>query len=176
MLPPNTGSLLSIVEQRSVNNADIFNMLLIWKLETIKFLKLLLKFNIYAKTDCGTLFIPKTEIHSAQYSWEVNKKIEEEKAKSTVGFTFDEIAMKIDTALRYFSSLDNYRKASKMVIAGGSSIKGLASFLSDRFSLDAVPLNPFKAVKVDARVAQETDLTATAGIYSVAVGLALRRF
>jgi type IV pilus assembly protein PilM len=102
--------------------------------------------------------------------------IEEEKAKSTVEFTFDEIAMKIDTALRYFGSLDNYRKASKMVIAGGSGIKGLASFLSDKFSLDAVALNPFKAVKVDSRIAQETDLTAMAGIYSVAVGLALRKF
>jgi Tfp pilus assembly PilM family ATPase len=102
--------------------------------------------------------------------------IDEGKAKSTMEFTFDEIAMKIDTAIRYFSSLDNYRKASKMAIAGGSGIKGLTSFLSDKFSLEAVALNPFKAVKVDSRVSQETDLTATAGIYSVAVGLALRRF
>jgi type IV pilus assembly protein PilM len=102
--------------------------------------------------------------------------IDEEKAKSTMEFIFDEISMKIDTALRYFSSLDNYRKASRMVIAGGSGIKGLASFLSDKLSLEAVALNPFKALKVDSRISQETDLNAMSGIYSVAVGLALRRF
>jgi type IV pilus assembly protein PilM len=102
--------------------------------------------------------------------------LDEDKAKSTMEFIFDEISMKIDTALRYFSSLDNYRKASRMGVAGGSGVKGLVSYLSDKFSLEAFALNPFKAVKVDSKVSQETDLTSMAGVYSVAVGLALRKF
>lgn len=101
--------------------------------------------------------------------------IDEDKVKSTMEFVFDEISMKIDTAIRYFGSLDNYRRASKMVVAGGAGIKGLVSYLADKFSLEAVALSPFKAVTLDKSF-RDADLNAMASLYSVAVGLALRRF
>jgi len=99
------------------------------------------------------------------------------KVKSAMEYVFEEIAMKIDTALRYFSSSDNYRKPSKMIIAGGgSNIMGLIPFLTDRLSLDAVRLNPFKSVKIDKKRFFGINWDTEASIYTVALGLALRRF
>jgi len=103
--------------------------------------------------------------------------LDESKIKFATEFVFEEIAMKVDTALRYFSSSDNYRKPSKIVVTGGgSNIIGLVPFLADRLSLDAVQLNPFKAVQVDKERFRGIDWNAAASTYNVALGLALRRF
>jgi type IV pilus assembly protein PilM len=107
--------------------------------------------------------------------------IDELRLKSAMEYVFEEIAMKVDTTLRYFSSSDNYRKPTKMIITGGGSrITGLSPFLADRLSIDAVRLEPFKAVKLDrnrieARFAG-IDWDDAACIYPIALGLALRRF
>jgi Tfp pilus assembly PilM family ATPase len=85
--------------------------------------------------------------------------------------------MKVDTALRYFSSSDSYKKPSKILVTGGgANIIGLASFLADRLSLDAVQLDPFKSVQVDNNRFLGMDWNAAASTYAVALGLALRRF
>jgi type IV pilus assembly protein PilM len=103
--------------------------------------------------------------------------LDEAKIKSTTEFLFEEIAMKVDTALRYFSSVDNYMKPSKMVVTGGgSNIIGLVSFLADRLSMDIVKLNPFRAVEIDTTRFFVKDADKDSGIYTVALGLALRRF
>jgi len=103
--------------------------------------------------------------------------LDESKIKSATEFLFEEIAMKVDMALRYFSSSDNYKKPSKMLITGGgSNIIGLSSFLADRLSLDAAQLDPFKSVRVDNNRFFGMDWNAAASTYTVALGLALRRF
>ena len=103
--------------------------------------------------------------------------LEETKVKFATEFVFEEIAMKVDTALRYFSSSDNYRKPSKIIVTGGgSNIIGLVPFLADRLSLDAVHLNPFKAVQINNERIRGINLNAVASTYTVALGLALRRF
>lgn len=103
--------------------------------------------------------------------------LEDSKVKSAIEYIFEEIAMKVDTALRYFSSSDNYRKPSKMAITGGgSNIVGLLAFLADRLSMEAVRLNPFKSVEIDSNRFYGKDWDTEAGIYTVALGLALRRF
>ncbi|MCL2260045.1 MAG: pilus assembly protein PilM [Fibromonadales bacterium] len=103
--------------------------------------------------------------------------LDESKIKFATEFVFEEIAMKVDTALRYFSSSDNYKKPSKIIITGGgSNIVGLASFLADRLSLDTIQLNPFKAVQIDKERFRGIDWNAAASTYNVALGLALRRF
>ena len=107
----------------------------------------------------------------------VNADLDEFKIKSTMEFVFEEIAMKVDTALRYFSSSDSYRSPSKMLITGGGAgIAGLSSFLSDRLSLEVVKLNPFNAVNIDANKFADIDFNKASNIYTVALGLALRRF
>jgi type IV pilus assembly protein PilM len=99
------------------------------------------------------------------------------KIKSAMEYVFEEIAMKVDTALRYFSSSDNYKKPSKLIVAGGgSNIKGLIPFLANRLSLDAVQLNPFKSVQIDKKRIFGINWDTDACIYTVALGLALRRF
>ena len=99
------------------------------------------------------------------------------KVKSAMEYVFEEIAMKVDTALRYFSSSDNYRKPSKIIVAGGgSNIVGLIPFLANRLSLDAVRLNPFKSVQIDKKRFFGINWDTEASIYTVALGLALRRF
>jgi type IV pilus assembly protein PilM len=104
-------------------------------------------------------------------------RLDESKVKSAMEYIFEEIAMKVDTALRYFSSSDNYRKPSKIVVAGGgSNIVGLVPFLADRLSLDAVRLNPFKSVQIDKKRFFGINWDTEASIYTVALGLALRRF
>jgi type IV pilus assembly protein PilM len=103
--------------------------------------------------------------------------LDESKVSSAMGFIFEEIAMKVDTALRYFSSSDNYRKPSKIVVSGGgSNAKGLVSFLADRLSMEGIRLNPFKSVEIDSNRFFGKDWNTEAGIYTVALGLALRRF
>jgi Tfp pilus assembly PilM family ATPase len=103
--------------------------------------------------------------------------LDESKIKAALDFIFEEIAMKVDTALRYFSSVDNYMKPSKIVVTGGgSNITGLVSFLADRLSMDTVKLNPFKAIEMDPTRFFVKDADKDSGIYTVALGLALRRF
>ncbi len=99
------------------------------------------------------------------------------KIKSAIEGVFEGFAAKVDTALRYFSSSDNYRKPTKLIVAGGgSNITNLIPFLADRLSLEAVRLNPFKSVQLDKKRFFGMSLDAEAGIYTVALGLALRRF
>jgi type IV pilus assembly protein PilM len=103
--------------------------------------------------------------------------LDESKVKLATEFIFEEIAMKVDTTLRYFSSSDNYKKPSKIVISGGgSNIIGLVSFLADRLSLDIIQLNPFKALQINNNRFHGTDWNAASNTYAVALGLALRRF
>ena len=103
--------------------------------------------------------------------------VDASKAKSAMEGVFEGLASKVDTALRYFSSSDNYRKPSKIIVAGGgSSIVGLIPFLSNRLSLDAVRLNPFKSVQIDKKRFVGINWDTEASIYTVALGLALRRF
>jgi type IV pilus assembly protein PilM len=99
------------------------------------------------------------------------------KIKSAMEYVFEGIAVKVDTALRYFSSSDNYRKPSKMVVAGGgSNIINLIPFLANRLSLEVVRLNPFKSMQIDKKRFPGMNWDAEASIYTVALGLALRRF
>jgi len=99
------------------------------------------------------------------------------KIKSAMEGVFEGVATKVDTALRYFSSSDNYRKPSKIIIAGGgSNIVNLIPFLADRLSMEAVRLNPFKSVHIDKKRFFGMNFDTEAGIYTVALGLALRRF
>jgi len=99
------------------------------------------------------------------------------KIKSAMENVFEGVATKVDTALRYFSSSDNYRKPSKIIIAGGgSNIINLIPFLADRLSMEAVRLNPFKSVQIDKKRFFGTNWDTEASIYTVALGLALRRF
>jgi len=99
------------------------------------------------------------------------------KIKSAIEYVFEELAMKVDTALRYFSSSDNYRKPSKIIVSGGgSNIINLIPFLANRLSMEAVRLNPFKSVQIDRKRFAGMNLDSEAGIYTVALGLALRRF
>ena len=99
------------------------------------------------------------------------------KIKSAMEGVFEGLATKVDTALRYFSSSDNYKKPSKLIVAGGgSNIVNLIPFLADRLSMEAVRLNPFKSVQVDKKRFFGMNLDTEAGIYTVALGLALRRF
>jgi type IV pilus assembly protein PilM len=103
--------------------------------------------------------------------------LDEAKIKSAMEYVFEEIAVKVDTALRYFSSSDNYRKPSKMIITGGgANIAGLIPFLEERLSLEVVKLNPFGAVHIDHSRFFGVDWDSDASIYTVALGLALRRF
>jgi type IV pilus assembly protein PilM len=103
--------------------------------------------------------------------------LDESKIKSSMEDVFEEMAVKIDTALRYISSSDNYRRPSKIVVSGGgSNITGLIPFLADRLSIDAVPLKPFKVVNLDKNRFHGINWDSAACIYPIALGLALRRF
>jgi len=103
--------------------------------------------------------------------------MDESKLKFATEFLFEEIAMKVDKELRYFSSSDNYKKPSKILVTGGgANIVGLIPFLVDRLSLDMAQLDPFKAVNVDNNNFLGMDWDAAVNIYGVAMGLALRRF
>jgi len=103
--------------------------------------------------------------------------VDASKAKSAMEDVFEGLASKVDTALRYFSSADNYRKPTKLIVAGGgSNIVGLIPFLADRLSLEAVRLNPFKSLQIDKKRFFGMNFDTEAGIYTVALGLALRRF
>jgi len=100
----------------------------------------------------------------------------ESEAKSAMDYVLEEIGVRVDNAIRYFSSSDNYKNASRIIVAGGAGINGLVTYLSDRFSVDVFPLNPFKAVQIDPVRFQRIDFNAVAGVYSVALGLAVRKF
>jgi type IV pilus assembly protein PilM len=60
------------------------------------------------------------------------------------------------------------------ISGGGSKLKGLADFLSNRFELPVEPLDPFRRIKVDARRFDPDYMREVVPEMAVAVGLALR--
>lgn len=103
--------------------------------------------------------------------------IDESRIKSTMDFLLEEISMKVDTALRYFSSSDNYRNPSKVVlVGGGSNIEGLSNFIADRLSLDLMQLDLFKILNINKNDFAGINWNVVPNLYSIALGLALRKF
>ena len=86
-------------------------------------------------------------------------------------------------ALEISKTFDFYRATAEegdgsvqkiMIAGGGSKLKGLPEYLSNRFEMPVERLDPFRKIKVDARRFDPDYLREVVPEMAVAVGLALR--
>jgi type IV pilus assembly protein PilM len=89
----------------------------------------------------------------------------------------DMLALEISKTFDFYRATadDGEGAVQKIFISGGGSkLKGLPEFLSNRFEMPVEPLDPFRRVKVDARRFDPDYMREVVPEMAVAVGLALR--
>jgi len=85
------------------------------------------------------------------------------------------VLLEIQKTFDFFKATASWDRIDRILICGGaSSIEGLAHALEDRFNAPVEPLDPFKKVAIDERVAGG-DPAQLGRMAAVAVGLALRK-
>ncbi|MFN2415001.1 MAG: pilus assembly protein PilM, partial [Pyrinomonadaceae bacterium] len=89
----------------------------------------------------------------------------------------DMLALEISKTFDFYRATadDNDGSVQKILISGGGSkLKGLPEFLSDRFEMPVERLDPFREIRVDARRFDPEYMREVVPEMAVAVGLALR--
>ena len=89
----------------------------------------------------------------------------------------DMLALEISKTFDFYRATadDNDGSVQKILISGGGSkLKGLPEFLSNRFEMPVERLDPFRKIKVDARRFDPEYMREVVPEMAVAVGLALR--
>jgi type IV pilus assembly protein PilM len=96
--------------------------------------------------------------------------IDEAQLMTALEYVYEEFAMGIETALRYFSSSESFDRPEKLyLVGGGAHLPEIARFLTDRANMEALVFNPLDAVE------NSLDVPAPS-LYTPAIGLALRKF
>jgi type IV pilus assembly protein PilM len=87
------------------------------------------------------------------------------------------LALEISKTFDFYRATadDNDGSVQKILISGGGSkLKGLPEFLSNRFEMPVERLDPFRQIRVDARRFDPEYMREVVPEMAVAVGLALR--
>jgi type IV pilus assembly protein PilM len=97
--------------------------------------------------------------------------IDEPALKTALEYVYEEFAMGVETAMRYFSSSESFDRPEKLfLVGGGAHLPGVGDFLTDRTGMEAHVFDPFDALDFDDERPQSPS------IYSAAIGMALRKF
>ncbi|MGE0703535.1 MAG: type IV pilus assembly protein PilM [Vicinamibacterales bacterium] len=87
----------------------------------------------------------------------------------------EEVLFEIQKTFDFFKATASWDRIDRILISGGaSSVDGFAKALEDRFGAPVEPLDPFKKIAIDEKVAMG-DPARVARTAAVAVGLALRK-
>ncbi|MDQ3806165.1 MAG: pilus assembly protein PilM, partial [Acidobacteriota bacterium] len=89
----------------------------------------------------------------------------------------DMLALEISKTFDFYRATadDGEGAVQKIFVSGGGSkLKGLNEYLSNRFEIPVEPLDPFRRIKVDARRFDPDYMREVVPEMAVAVGLALR--
>lgn len=90
--------------------------------------------------------------------------------------TAENFAQEVQRSLDFFSATSSDEKVQKIFLTGGcSKVSHIRTILASRLGVDVEVLNPFQQVQVNAREFDVDYLESVGPIFSVAVGLAMRR-
>ncbi|HZB47248.1 MAG TPA: type IV pilus assembly protein PilM [Pyrinomonadaceae bacterium] len=108
---------------------------------------------------------------------EAPASVQAEEIEAALESVSDMLALEISKTFDFYRATadDNDGSVQKILISGGGSkLRGLPEFLSNRFEMPVERLDPFRTIKVDARRFDPEYMREVVPEMAVAVGLALR--
>src|SRR5918912_1119848 len=108
---------------------------------------------------------------------EAPSNVQAEEIEAALESVSDMLALEISKTFDFYRATadDNDGSVQKILISGGGSkLRGLPEFLSNRFEMPVERLDPFRRIKVDARRFDPEYMREVVPEMAVAVGLALR--
>ncbi|MBN2543539.1 type IV pilus assembly protein PilM [bacterium] len=112
-----------------------------------------------------------SQLESGEATWP-----NESEFQNAVYAATEELKMGLDMAFSYFENITKGNQISQLYLAGGGSIiPYLGEVLSEKLSLTYQVLNPFYKLHYDPSIFVGTSPEAIAPLFSVAVGLGLRK-
>jgi type IV pilus assembly protein PilM len=108
---------------------------------------------------------------------EAPSNVQAEEIEAALESVSDMLALEISKTFDFYRATadDNDGSVQKILISGGGSkLRGLPEFLSNRFEMPVERLDPFRQIKVDARRFDPEYMREVVPEMAVAVGLALR--
>jgi len=88
----------------------------------------------------------------------------------------DNLAQEIQRSLDFFSATSADEKVQKIILTGGcSKVENIRTVLATRLGVDVDVMNPFRLVQVNGKDFDADYLESVGPMFSVAVGLAMRR-
>ena len=108
---------------------------------------------------------------------EAPQNVRAEETEAALESVSDMLALEISKTFDFYRATadDNDGSVQKILISGGGSkLRGLPEFLSNRFEMPVERLDPFRQIKVDARRFDPEYMREVVPEMAVAVGLALR--
>lgn len=86
------------------------------------------------------------------------------------------LANEIMKSINFYNSTFEGKEVNKIVLSGGTALmEGLAQHIQSNLNIPTSVLNPFENVDINEKTAENTLLTSSAPMFTVAFGLALRR-
>jgi type IV pilus assembly protein PilM len=99
-----------------------------------------------------------------------------EQITSVMSSVTDDIVSETQRSFEFFRSTTGSEKVSRVLVSGGCArIGNFTAVLSERLEIPVEVTNPFKNIKVDPKRFDSTQLSDSAPLCAVAVGLAIRR-
>ncbi|MFI5305071.1 MAG: type IV pilus biogenesis protein PilM, partial [Nitrospiria bacterium] len=87
-----------------------------------------------------------------------------------------EIAGEIQRTFDYFKNTSNQEQIDRICLSGGGSkLKGLVPYLSEKLSLPVEVANPFKNIEINPKKFSPDYIQEVGPITAVVLGLAMRR-
>lgn len=102
----------------------------------------------------------------------------EAEVEAALKIAYEDLMAQIDFGIRYFSSSEDSKPLSKILLGGGgAAIPGLKEYIAERTGIETDTVNPFRLAECDAKVFGEGGISiALSNIYAPALGLAMRKF
>ena len=102
--------------------------------------------------------------------------VEKEEILDLIVRGYRKILEEIQKSFEYFSTISNCKVERVLLSGGGCLIQGMDGFMEDYLKVPAEMLNPMQAVKINPKNFDQGLITDLAGLSTVAMGLATRRF
>ena len=102
--------------------------------------------------------------------------IKKEEALALIVQGYKNILEEIHKSFEHFSTISNSKVERILLSGGGCLIHGIDGFIGNFLKIPVDLLNPMQGVKINPKIFDKEMITALAGLSTVAIGLATRRF
>ncbi|MEK9630183.1 MAG: pilus assembly protein PilM [Nitrospinota bacterium] len=102
--------------------------------------------------------------------------VEREEVLALIVQGYKKVLEEIQKSFEYFSTISNSRVERILLSGGGCLINGIDGFMADYLKVPVENLDPMQAVKINPKNFDREMISGLAGLSTVAMGLATRRF